>query len=69
MNKEKENQRPGGDRVIKHLRTVGDVLEHTVLAVLTSAAIVEVFVILIRLATDLRIKSNKSKMKGGKDGK
>lgn len=62
----KKEVKPGGDKLITRLRSVGDVLEGTVVGLLTIAAIVEVTVIGIRLGTDLRISSNKRKMKGGK---
>lgn len=64
MNKKVE-RKPRGDKLITHLRDIGDVLEGTVIGLLTIASIVEVAVIGVRLSTDLRIQYNKQKMKKG----
>ena len=64
MNKKVE-RKLGGDKLITHLRDIGDVLEGTVIGLLTIASIVEVAVIGVRLSTDLRIQYNKQKMKKG----
>lgn len=64
MNKKVE-RKPGGDKLITLLRDIGDVLEGTVIGLLTIASIVEVAVIGVRLSTDLRIQYNKQKMKKG----
>lgn len=66
MNNEKK--KPGGDKVISKLRTVGDILESSAIKLFVGATIVSTFTIGVRLLTDWRVSSNKKKItkEGGK---
>lgn len=61
-----EKKKPGGDKVISRLRTVGDVLESTAIGLFIAATVTTTVTMTVRLLTDWRISSNKKKMmKGG----